>query len=149
MQLKSAQVPRSHWLDWNNQRKFLNNLAASFDIRVPSDWGKLSIRDVERNGGRTIISHYNNSLLHTLKSVYPGDSNYQIIRRNNLGNKLVEKFKQIQQKFSQRQTSQNSTSSITKKIGNSRSYTLGISNKRKSDRKWRRKFIEVLQQQHI
>lgn len=68
----------NYWGDIKNQRNFLESYAKKFNIRVPEDWGKVKTTHVIENGGNNILSLYKNSLLRTLKFVFPGCSYFTI-----------------------------------------------------------------------
>lgn len=56
-----------------NRKRFLDELWLKFNIQHPHDWGKITARDIDENGGRTILHHYyNGSLYACLQSVYKG-----------------------------------------------------------------------------
>lgn len=56
-----------------SERNLFAELANKLDIRHPSDWGKISVQTVLKNGGRSIMANkYNNSLIKALHSNYPG-----------------------------------------------------------------------------
>lgn len=43
-----------------------------FNIRDPSDWGKVTLRDIRNSGGSSILSVYEDSLFTCLQANYPG-----------------------------------------------------------------------------
>lgn len=56
-----------------------------FQIKKPSDWGKVTIQQVEEAGGATLIkNYYESSLFKALTSVYPGipSLSFNSYRRN-------------------------------------------------------------------
>lgn len=72
-------VPKSYWNSMENRRTFLDSIAAKYNIKKPSDWGKLKIGVIYENGGTTLMkNYYNDSLFVCLQSVYKGQSSYKI-----------------------------------------------------------------------
>lgn len=60
---------------WNveSERNLFAELATKLNIRHPSDWGKISVQTVLKNGGGSVMANkYNNSLIKALHSNYPG-----------------------------------------------------------------------------
>eukprot|EP01118_Nematostelium_gracile_P001357 TRINITY_DN11397_c0_g1_i1.p1 TRINITY_DN11397_c0_g1~~TRINITY_DN11397_c0_g1_i1.p1 ORF type:complete len:331 (-),score=79.96 TRINITY_DN11397_c0_g1_i1:3-995(-) len=54
-----------------NQKLSLEDLASRLGIKRLEDWYKVSHRTVRKNGGRSLFSKYNDSLLCTLQHAYP------------------------------------------------------------------------------
>jgi hypothetical protein len=52
----------SHWKDIGNQKAFLEKLATEWKIQTPSDWNRVSMREVLKKGGHFISNYYNGSL---------------------------------------------------------------------------------------
>lgn len=66
--------PKLHWNSKENQRNFFEGLKLRFQIKEPHDWGKVTVRDVNANGGLSLLNHYfNGSLFEGLQSTYPGN----------------------------------------------------------------------------
>lgn len=63
---------RNFWKDARNQRAFLENIASTYKIKRPEDWGRISVREIEKLGGRGLVKSYSHSLYKTLSAVYPG-----------------------------------------------------------------------------
>lgn len=55
-----------------NRRKYLDEIALKLNINNPSDWGKISTRELRRAGGASLLNCYNNSIFETLQSIYEG-----------------------------------------------------------------------------
>jgi hypothetical protein len=47
--------PWRYWHDVGNQRKFFDELAIKLNIKEPSDWYKVIISDVVKNGGGALM----------------------------------------------------------------------------------------------
>lgn len=62
------------WEKASNQKKFLDEFAKKNGIVFPADWGKITVRQVKRNGGNSLMTFYEESLFHTLQSVYKGNN---------------------------------------------------------------------------
>lgn len=59
--------------DTKIQREFLDTLATKLGVKRPSDWGVISKSKILAHGGSSVLRFYNNSIIKTLKSVYPGN----------------------------------------------------------------------------
>lgn len=56
-----------------NRRAFLDDVKMKYQIKEPSEWGKITIQDIRELGGGSFLSYYyNNSMFRCLTSVYPG-----------------------------------------------------------------------------
>jgi len=66
-----AVVPQRYWDSLENQRNFLQQLAAKLDIKKPGDWAKVSYKDMNKHGGRALLAKHGNSLLRTLQAAWP------------------------------------------------------------------------------
>lgn len=53
------------------QFTFLEKFAKENGIREPKEWGKVTLAQVIRSGGRTFLQDYSYSLKRLLKSSYP------------------------------------------------------------------------------
>ena len=68
-------VPNGYWDIKENRRNFLLEFSKKVGIKIPSDWGKISVRTVLEHGGWVIISKHGGSLFKTLQEVFPGTEN--------------------------------------------------------------------------
>lgn len=64
--------PRSHWQSMENRRKFFDQLAVTLNLKNPSDWGKISLKQICAMGGAGILYYYKNSVFYCLQSIYKG-----------------------------------------------------------------------------
>jgi len=64
-------VPKGHWKDQINQRRFLDEVARDLNIESPSEWGKVTLTEVISRNGNGLISHNKGSLFRTLVAAYP------------------------------------------------------------------------------
>lgn len=71
--------PSRFWLDKNNQRKFFDDLAKKFEISKPSQWNKISLDQIEEEGGVGLLRYYGRNMYQTLSKVYPGTSQNSIL----------------------------------------------------------------------
>lgn len=56
-----------------NRKQFLEEVKTKFQIKKPSDWGKLSTQQFIKAGGATLLTkYYDDSLFKCLQSVYDG-----------------------------------------------------------------------------
>lgn len=70
--------PSGYWSKKENQREFLNNLAKKLDVLNPSDWKKVSRKEVIENDGGTLLFHYG-TLRNALVAAFSGK---QYLTRN-------------------------------------------------------------------
>lgn len=70
---ESVRRERGHWDDIGNQKRFLEDFAASkgFDVSSTTDWERVTVREVRDFGGRGLLGRYGNSLRRTLADLYP------------------------------------------------------------------------------
>jgi hypothetical protein len=54
-----------------NQRAFLDDLYKKMNMTSMDDWYKVSGADLEKHGGRALVTKYNDSIMRMLKTVYP------------------------------------------------------------------------------
>jgi len=54
-----------------NRRRFLDDVAASLDVRQPEDWKKVTVADVREKGGAGLLKLYGYSVLAMLQAIYP------------------------------------------------------------------------------
>lgn len=60
--------PKNHWLELQNQKVFLDGIAKKYDLKTPSDWGKVSWKQVNEVGGAGLLSRYGGSLFGAVKA---------------------------------------------------------------------------------
>lgn len=65
-------LPKGYWESDSNKKKFLESVKGKFEIKTPSDWGKLTFKEIRESGGGTLLKIHNNSIFETLKVVYSG-----------------------------------------------------------------------------
>jgi len=66
------------WKDLTNQHKFVENIALTLNIKTPDDWYNISVHQVYKYGGYTLLNHYyNGSLIKLLRAIYP-DHNWRL-----------------------------------------------------------------------
>lgn len=64
-------VSNAYWKDTANRRALLDRIAAAHSVKCPSDWKRVSWRDVAAfPGGNTLLSFYD-SMLDALRHIYP------------------------------------------------------------------------------
>lgn len=69
---KNERVPTNFWKLKQNQISYFKELEKEFNIRIPSDWGKISISMIHQRGGKSLLhNYYGGSLLNALQSIYP------------------------------------------------------------------------------
>jgi hypothetical protein len=64
-------LPHGYWRDPSNQRNFLENLSKKLEIKTPSDWGKVTIKDFHQNRGNTLLK--GTSIIRVLRKNFPGN----------------------------------------------------------------------------
>lgn len=73
MKARSQKLPKSYWKDPKNQRRFLDELVRTLKIENPSDWGKVTHKQVRAvEGGHMLLESHGGSLFRALKTAYPG-----------------------------------------------------------------------------
>jgi len=58
------------WLNKENHKNFLEELAVKLNIKKPEDWGSISKQSLHERGGSTLLRHYG-SLRKALKQIFP------------------------------------------------------------------------------
>lgn len=61
-----------YWTSRDNRRAFLDELGEKFHVEKPSDWSKVSTKDLVAEGGGGLLQHYS-SFWAALKDVYKDD----------------------------------------------------------------------------
>lgn len=67
---KRTRRPRGHWGDWAKRKEFLEEVRVAYDVKQPSDWKKIGPADVQKMGGRRLLSQYS-SWQEGLEDLYP------------------------------------------------------------------------------
>lgn len=81
---KFVYKPRNFWADPSNQKAFMVELAKKLGIRSNLDkWYSVSIEDINKNGGRGLLKHFNGSPALMLQAMFP-DHEWQAWRFNRL-----------------------------------------------------------------
>lgn len=69
----SLRFPSSYWKSLENRKMFLDEISKEFDIKNPSDCGKIPQQRIYDLGGSTLLlNYYGASLFNCLQSIYPG-----------------------------------------------------------------------------
>lgn len=63
---------KTRWEDIRNRRTFFETFAKSHGVLIPKDWGKISVREVQRAKGWGLLKKYEGSLLKALQASFPG-----------------------------------------------------------------------------
>ncbi len=66
-----ASVPRRHWDNISNHRKFMDKLAKKLNIKTQDDWYKVTWTTLVKNGASSVLQKYNGSPRKLLTSVFP------------------------------------------------------------------------------
>lgn len=61
---------KGYWMSHPNRRNFFDKMIQNFKITVPSDWGKITTKQLEEAGGKTLLQYFDGSLFKCLQSVY-------------------------------------------------------------------------------
>jgi hypothetical protein len=64
-------VPRNHWKDKSNQLKLLKEVESKLGITTPTDWYKITNKNVIASGGVALLNRYESSIKKALKALYP------------------------------------------------------------------------------
>lgn len=67
-----SRMPKRHWESKFNQRLFLQQIAETFQIEKPSDWGKVTIKQMMQAGSSSVLTHYDFNVMKMLQNVFPG-----------------------------------------------------------------------------
>eukprot|EP00026_Physarum_polycephalum_P001339 Phypoly_transcript_01340.p1 GENE.Phypoly_transcript_01340~~Phypoly_transcript_01340.p1 ORF type:complete len:1070 (+),score=142.73 Phypoly_transcript_01340:227-3436(+) len=71
---KFEKVPKKHWYEFNNQKRFFMNFANAnnFDPLVAKNWHKITKEEIAfAKGGKTILKLFDHSLPKALRHVFP------------------------------------------------------------------------------
>lgn len=69
---KQSHVPIGYWVDPENRRKFLDDMARDLNITSPKQWGNVSYRQLKFRKGDGVLYHHGNNIFRALKELYPG-----------------------------------------------------------------------------
>jgi len=64
------QAPKNHWNDLENVKEFIKRFEETHSITHHEDWYRISIKQIERDGGGRLMKIYN-SIYEILRAVYP------------------------------------------------------------------------------
>eukprot|EP01114_Cavostelium_apophysatum_P016603 TRINITY_DN4763_c0_g1_i1.p1 TRINITY_DN4763_c0_g1~~TRINITY_DN4763_c0_g1_i1.p1 ORF type:complete len:587 (+),score=113.21 TRINITY_DN4763_c0_g1_i1:111-1871(+) len=64
-------APMNYWSDSLNQRRFLDTLSKALHVEKLEDWYNVTVQDVVRNGGSTLLAKHGHSTMSMLKTFYP------------------------------------------------------------------------------
>lgn len=65
-------LPKYFWQIAENRKKTLHQLSTEFQIKKPSDWGKITYKRIAERGYASLVILYDGSVMKTLKEVFPG-----------------------------------------------------------------------------
>jgi hypothetical protein len=68
---KVTRVPNGYWTDLTHQRVELKRLETKLGISTPTDWYKITYKQVIDIGGTMLLQQHERSLLKTLFTLYP------------------------------------------------------------------------------
>jgi hypothetical protein len=69
--IRSTRAPRNYWKDKANQLRLMKSIEQKLQINHPNDWYTKTVKDVQQNGGFTLLKYHNNSLYNALQALYP------------------------------------------------------------------------------
>lgn len=78
------QAPNGYWDDVNNRKRFLDSVAAEYDVTCKEDWAKVKQTDVVAAGGGGLLSKYP-SFFSALQNTYGGQWDEFKVRRYRKG----------------------------------------------------------------
>lgn len=67
-------VPYAYWTKLENRKEFLDRMKIKFGISEPKDWGKVTVDEICKEGGSSLLLHFKWSLFQCLQSVYKGSN---------------------------------------------------------------------------
>jgi len=62
--------PRKYWMNEENHRSFLDQLAKKHKVKEPSDWGKVTTKDILESKGKRLLDCHG-TFFNALQSAYP------------------------------------------------------------------------------
>lgn len=65
---------RGFWKSYENQRIFFDQLAISFNIQSPREWGCITYGQLVESGGSSLLNYYGNSIQKALRGAYPSEN---------------------------------------------------------------------------
>jgi hypothetical protein len=69
--LKALSKPQSgYWDSTESQRKFLDELHSTLGFKYPQDWYNITVKQIQENGGHSLLRKYGNSPSKVIASVY-------------------------------------------------------------------------------
>ena len=68
---------KGFFLSIENQREVLEKIGGKLGVKSPSDWYNINLQSIKKQGGRKILSLYNDSPIKLLTTIYP-DFNWEL-----------------------------------------------------------------------
>lgn len=68
-------LPKYFWHLPENRRNIINQLSKEFKIKQPSDWGKITYKQISEKGFSSLVILYDGSVMRMLREVFPGKTN--------------------------------------------------------------------------
>lgn len=65
--------PKGFWLNRENAKNFMEKIAKTLGVQKPSDWGRVTLDQIRKQGGASIVSVYRGSLFRLVRNVYKGN----------------------------------------------------------------------------
>lgn len=69
--LQSPTRKRGYWKEQANRAAALKEIGERLGVREVSDWKNVQFKDIRREGGGSLMNHYNNSVFAMLKDLHP------------------------------------------------------------------------------
>lgn len=63
---------KSYWDQKENQRKYLEEFAKKHNIKSPLDWSFVTVEQIKKSQGNSLLDRYGGSLVKALRAVFPG-----------------------------------------------------------------------------
>jgi hypothetical protein len=83
-------LPSGFWQDMTNVTKYVEWLSTQLYITSPEDWARVTVLDVHRLYGGSLLARYNQSLSNLLSAVYPNhDDTWKSMREHAKSNSKV------------------------------------------------------------
>jgi hypothetical protein len=57
MPLRTSKLPVSYWKSIENRKNFLDEIAKKLNIKIPSDWGNITVRQFKKLGGNSVTEY--------------------------------------------------------------------------------------------
>jgi hypothetical protein len=68
---RKKRVSPEYWRSPDHVKLYMDFLSTKLKIQTLEDWYKVSLKDVQNNGGRALLEMHQNSMFNMISSIYP------------------------------------------------------------------------------